>query len=250
MQFSANLGFLYQEFPLQQAFHEAARDGFAAVELHWPFAEKPEALLALSQALNLPILALNTPMGAKPGDFGLAAVKGREDEFWQGFIMARDFALACQAPCVHVMAGIAGDEATFCENLAKASAEAKGLTLLIEPINHHDRPGYFLHQTVQALALIAQLALPNVKLMLDLYHAAKSGENARQSLEESLPHLGHVQIASLPDRHEPDQGSLDYAPLFHLLKSANYTKPIGAEYRPRQDTKSGLDWLRTWRNIS
>ncbi|MEN0087818.1 MAG: TIM barrel protein, partial [Pseudomonadota bacterium] len=145
MRFSANLGFLWTELDLPSAVHAAAKAGFYAVELHWPYATPTTKLNAVLQETELPVLGLNTARGnVENGDNGLAALPGREDEAKAAIDQAIAYADAINAGAIHVMAGIAqGPEAhaQFLENLRYATAQT-ARTILIEPLNRHDAPGY------------------------------------------------------------------------------------------------------------
>jgi 2-dehydrotetronate isomerase len=245
MRISANLGFLFTELPLPEAIAAAAAAGFDAVECHWPYAV-PAGLVA--QALRdsgLPMLSLNTRPGGA-GEFGLMALPGREAEARAALLEAFDYATAIGVPMVHAMAGIAqgpAAEAAFRANLTWAAplAAARGLQLLIEPINPHDVPGYFLHSTTQALALLAALAEPCLRLLFDAYHVARGGEDALALLPQVLPYLGHAQIARVPDRGAPEGGALDIPALLRALRALGYTGAVGAEYRP--DVSDDFGWL-------
>ena len=250
-EFSANLGFLYTELSLPDAIRAAAEDGFDAVECHWPY-EVPTS--AVKQALSdtgLTMLGLNTVRG-KTGENGLAALVGREAEARVAIDQAIEYAAAIGTPNIHVMAGItSGDASTDCfvENLQYACANAAplGITILIEPLNDGDVPGYFLQYSTQAQAIIERVGADNLKLMFDCYHLQIMDGNLLDRLEELMPIIGHIQIASVPDRAEPDHGNLDYNQIFKKLKMLEYTHPIGAEYKPITTTRAGLGWLHGFR---
>mgnify|MGYP006286660175 FL=1 len=245
--FSANLGFLWAERPLPEAIRAAARAGFAAVECHWP-GDVPEAELrdALAET-GLPMISLNTRRGdVVAGDNGLAALPGREAEARAAIDEALAYAEAVGARAVHVMAGRARGAAareTFLANLAHACAAAGDRTILIEPLNRHDAPGYFLRTTDQARGIIATLGAPNLKLMFDCYHVARTERDVTTRLAALMPVIGHVQVASVPDRGPPDRGELHYPAVFAALDRLGWTAPVGAEYRPGGPTEDSLGWL-------
>ncbi|KAB2700250.1 TIM barrel protein [Ochrobactrum sp. Kaboul] len=247
--FSANLGFLWQELPLPDAIRAAKAAGFDAVECHWPYNFDAGAVAAALRETGLTMLGLNTSRGnVEAGDNGLAAIPGREDEAQAAIRQAVDYAVAIGALNIHVMAGKAEGEAahrTFVANLAYAceQAAAHDITILIEPLNHRDAPGYFLKTSGQAIAIISQVAASNLKLMFDCYHLQIMEGDISKRLEALLPHIGHVQIAAVPDRAEPDHGELDYRHIVRLLDALGYEKPLGAEYRPKTTTDAGLSWL-------
>jgi 2-dehydrotetronate isomerase len=247
--FSANLGFLWQELPLPDAIRAAKAAGFDAVECHWPYNFDAGAVAAALRETGLTMLGLNTSRGnVEAGDNGLAAIPGQEDEAQAAIRQAVDYAVAIGALNIHVMAGKAEGEAahrTFVANLAYAceQAAAHDITILIEPLNHRDAPGYFLKTSEQAIAIISQVAAGNLKLMFDCYHLQIMEGDISKRLEALQPHIGHVQIAAVPDRAEPDHGELDYRHIVRLLDALGYEKPLGAEYRPRTTTDAGLSWL-------
>lgn len=254
MRYSANLGFLFTELPLPQAIHAAKRAGFDAVECHFPY-DIPTAEVAKAlQETGLTMLGLNTWPGDKAaGDFGLAALPGREAEARAAIAQAVNYAVATGTRAIHVMAGRTDGgesaEATFRANLAHACdlAAPHGISILIEPINTRDVQGYHLSKTDHALRIIQALDKPNLKLMFDCYHMQIMQGDLVTHLRDLLPVIGHIQIAAVPDRGEPDQGEVDYLWLMRALDGLGYGKPIGAEYKPRNGTEAGLGWLTQFR---
>ena len=254
--FSANLGFLFTERSEIDRIAAAAAAGFRAVEMHWPYAVPSHDMKAALARSGMLMLGLNTPIGnAEAGDFGLGAVPGREDEFRQAVDMALAYGEAIGATALHCMAGVvpgdpAAAEAVFIDNLREAAgkAEVAGITLLIEPINHRDKPGYFLHRVEQAASIIERVGRSNVRIMFDCYHTQIVQGDLIRRIETYLPLIGHVQIAGVPDRAEPDEGEVNYAAVLQALDRLGYEGWVGAEYKPRARTEDGLSWLETWSN--
>jgi len=248
--FSANLGFLWQGLPLPDAIHAAKNAGFDAVECHWPYSFNIRDISAALRETGLPLLGLNTIRGnIEAGDNGLTAVGGRESEARAAIDQAIAYASELKAPNIHVMAGrTRGAEAhrTFLSNLTYACERASiyGITILIEPLNERDAPGYFLRTSEQGLSIIEELGHDNLKLLFDCYHIQIMEGDICKRLEALLPHIGHVQIASVPDRAEPDHGELNYTHIVSWLDQLGYRRPIGAEYRPVASTVDGLSWMR------
>lgn len=250
LRFSANLGFLWAEMELTNAILAAASAGFDAVECHWPFDVPPARMIETLHDAGLPMLGLNTRRGnVEAGDFGLAAVVGRESEV-RGFIdEAVGYAASINATAVHVMAGRtdrgAASEVCYRKNLAYAAelAAPHGITILIEPINQRDVAGYHLSYVEDAVATIEALQSDNVKMMFDCYHVQIMQGDLIHRLCKHLDYIGHVQIAAVPDRGEPNAGELDYRGILMALDAAGYEGFIGAEYRPRTTTIDGLGWL-------
>ena len=252
MKFSANLGFLWQELSLPDAIRAAADAGFDAVEVHWPYETPSEQLVDVLEQTRLPLLGLNTIRGdVERGENGLCALPGREADAIASIDSALAYANAAGAEKIHVMAGFAEGIAaheTFVANLTHACdmAAATGKTILIEPLNHHDAPGYFLQTSQQARAIIEAVARDNLKLMFDCYHLQIMEGDISRRLRDLMPLIGHIQIASVPDRAEPDHGELSYGHVFGVLEELGYSAPIGAEYKPRTDTEAGLGWMKAF----
>ena len=253
LRFSANLGFLWQELSLPDAIRAAKAAGFTAVECHFPYDTPAETVRQALTETGLRMLGLNTTRGrVETGDNGLAAVPGREDEARRAIDQAIDYAAAIGAQNIHVMAGKSkGEEAhdTFIANLRHACERAGkvGATILIEPLNHRDAPGYFLQTTDQALYIISAVGAQNIKLMFDCYHVQIMQGDLTHRLQAHLDAIGHIQIAAVPDRHEPDHGEIDYGYVLRFLEKLGYDRPIGAEYRPATTTEGGLSWLQAYR---
>ncbi len=244
MKFSANLGFLWTDRPLPDAIRAARAAGFDAVECHWPYDIPASETRAALEETRLPMLGLNTVRGAE-GENGLAALPGRSTEARAAIDQALAYADAVDARAVHVMAGIAeGREAndTFLDNLRYATARTER-TVLIEPLNRHDAPGYFLKSTDQARKIIETLAVHNLKLMFDCYHVGRTEGDVSTRLAELLPMIGHIQFASIPERGAPNSGELHYPTVFATVQSLGWTAPLGAEYKPFGSTDASLGWL-------
>ncbi|MBY6116621.1 TIM barrel protein [Mameliella alba] len=242
--FSANLGFLWADMPLAQAIRAAARAGFDAVECHWPAAEPQGDVRAALNETGLSLLGLNTARGPA-GDLGLSALPGRAAEARAAVAEAIALAEAFDAQAIHVMAGNSEGPAAheaFLETLSYACAQTDRM-ILIEPLNAHDAPDYFLRDTAQAERILAELDTANGRLMFDCYHVGRTEGDVAGRFRALLPRIGHVQFAAVPDRGAPDHGEVDYPPLFALFDQLGWDRPIGAEYRPAGATEDSLGWL-------
>ena len=246
-QFSANLGFLWSDLPLPDAIRAAAKAGFAAVECHWPCSFDAAEVKAALQDTGLPMLGLNTARGdVAGGENGLSALPGLEADARAAIDEAAAYAEAVAAGAIHVMAGFAtGPEAhaTFIANLQYACDRAANRTILIEPLNRHDAPGYFLDTTDQARSIIAEAARPNLKLMFDCYHVGRTEGDLTTRVAALQPVIGHIQFASVPDRGAPDHGEVNYAHVFDAIATLGWTKPLGAEYKPTCPVEQTLGWM-------
>lgn len=247
MRFSANLGFLWQELALPQAIAAAKHAGFDAVECHWPFDVAPDLVNSALAKAEFSMLALNTKRGAA-GAMGLAAVPHHELGAKTHIDEAIDYGAAIGVANVHVMAGNAeGAEAERCfiRSLRYACEQAgPKRTILIEPLNHYDAPDYFLSTTKHALRVIDAVAAPNLKLMFDCYHVQIMEGDVCRRFSKLLPHIGHVQIAAVPDRGAPDHGELNYEYVLKHMLDGGYMGFIGAEYRVSGATENSLAWLK------
>lgn len=250
--FSANLGFLWSDLPLPAAIHAAKAAGFDAVECHWPYDTPAPQVQAALQATGLRMLGLNTRRGdPAQGDNGLCAPPDRTTEARAAIDEALAYAVAISAANIHVMAGFSDGQAahdTFIANLRYAThqAAAHGITILIEPLNAYDAPGYFLRTTQQARSIIQQVAAPNLKLMFDCYHVQLTEGDLTHRLQDLLPVIGHIQFASVPDRGTPDHGEVNYAHIFDVIAQLGFNAPLGAEYKPVGPTGQSLGWIQSF----
>ena len=254
--FAANLSFLFNEVPFLERFGEAAHAGFRAVEFAFPYEYRSNDIVEQQRAHKLDIVLFNAPPGdLKLGDRGMASLPEREHEFAASIVTALRCARAFACPRLHVMAGMLPENVdpddyqrrrhTFIRNLRFACREAAeaGVTILIEPLNRIDNPNYFLHTQAEAHAIRAEVNAPNLKVQMDFYHAQIVEGNLSAKLRQWIGDIGHVQIANVPGRTEPDVGEINYSYLFRLLDELKYDGYVGCEYRPVQSTRAGLTWL-------
>jgi hydroxypyruvate isomerase len=258
--FAANLSLMYTEHAFLDRFAAAARDGFRAVEYLFPYAFEARELRTRLDEHGLQQVLFNAP----PGDFdngerGIACLPGREDEFRRGFTeQALPYAQALGCPRLHVMAGLAPEGAdrgrlhdTYLDNLAWAAQQAAphGIDVLIEPINTRDIPRFFLNRQDDAHAVVQAVGAPNLKVQMDLYHCQVVEGDVAMKIRQYLPtgRVGHLQIAGVPERHEPDIGELHHPYLFALLDELGYAGHVGCEYRPKAGTSAGLGWFQPYK---
>lgn len=254
--FAANLSLMFTEKPFLERFAGAAEAGFAAVEMLFPYEHPPETIAAQLSRHDLTLALFNLPPGDwGTGERGLAALADRGDEMRSGVATAITYARATGAGRVHLMAGLADPEnaaarSRYVESVRWCAHEVgrHGLDLLIEPINGRDMPGYFLDDFDRAARLIDEIGLPNLKLQFDCYHCQILHGDVTTRLRRYLPVIGHVQIAGVPDRSEPDSGELNAAFLFAELDRLGYSGFVGCEYRPAAGTRAGLAWFDPYRS--
>jgi hydroxypyruvate isomerase len=253
--FSANLGFLWSTLPLLERIERAAASGFKAIELQWPYDTPAQDVKAAVARLKLTLLAVNTPMGdTSIGESGLAALPGREADFQQAFNQSLQWCIGSGAPAIHVMPGILkpGTEVqareTMIRNLQWAADQAAphGVTLLLEAINQRDKPGYFYSKQADSNSIREACGRSNVKLMFDVYHVGCAEGDILTKLAQYMPHIGHIQIAAVPTRAEPDEGEVNYPNVLKRVDELGYAGWIGCEYRPRGAVEAGLGWLKAY----
>ena len=258
--FAANLSFLYPELPFLDRFEAAARDGFSAVEYLFPYAWPPAELKARLQDNGLQQVLFNAPPAGNDlatvvvawdaGERGLTCRAERQHEFQFGITLALEYAATLGCPRIHVMSGLVPD-GVLRESLlgpvadrlrwACEQAEPYGIHLMIEPINLRDMPSYFLNRQDHAHEILDAVDHPSLKVQMDLYHCQIQEGDVATKLHHYLPtgRIGHIQIASVPERQEPDTGELCYPYLFNVLDNLGYDGWVGCEYRPRLGAQAG-----------
>jgi hydroxypyruvate isomerase len=254
--FAANLSMMYNEHDFLDRFGAAARDGFKAVEYLFPFAHPSATIAARLDDHGLQQVLFNAPPGDwDKGERGIACLPGREEEFRSGVMTALDYASALSCPRVHVMAGLAPVDAdrallrkVYLGNLAWAAeqAAASDVNILIEPINTRDIPRFFLNRQDEAHAIVAEVGASNLKVQMDLYHCQIVEGDLAMKLRAYLPtgNVGHLQIAGVPQRHEPDVGEINHDYLYSVIDELGFDGWIGCEYRPKGETSAGLGWFK------
>ncbi|MFN8828719.1 MAG: 2-oxo-tetronate isomerase [Labrys sp. (in: a-proteobacteria)] len=252
--FAANLSMLFTEWPFLDRFAAAAGAGFDAVEFLFPYDHAPEEIAARLQRNNLTLVNFNLPPGDwAAGERGLAALPERRAAFRSSVDTALAYARATGVRRLHMMAGLAdpgvrANAECYLDNLRYAAGRLADwdIDLLIEPLNGRDMPGYFLNDFNQARGFIVEAGRANAKLQFDIYHRQILHGDVTQALTALMPIIGHIQIASVPGRHEPDSEELSFVHLCTTIDSLGYAGHIGCEYRPRAGTLAGLGWFTSF----
>lgn len=255
IRFAANLTMMFTEWSFLDRFEAAAEAGFEAVEFLFPYEFAPEAVASQLRACGLELALFNLPPGDwAAGERGIAALPHRFEEFQSGVDKALDYAQATGVRSLHMMAGLASlsdadamKSYSRAVDLAASKLAARGLTLLLEPINGRSMPGYFLNDFERAAALIKEIDAPNVKLQFDVFHRQIMHGDITESFRHLQPIIGHVQIAGVPARHEPDTGEVNYRHFFEQLETSSYSGFVGCEYQPAGSTETGLGWFAPYR---
>ena len=250
--FAANLSMLFTEVPFLDRFERAAKAGFAAVEFLFPYAFSASDIQQRLDGHGLKLVLHNLPAGDwEAGERGIACLPDRVDEFREGVAKAIAYATTLGVPQLNCLAGKAPIGAadavlrkTFVANLKFAAAELHqaGLRLLIEPINSHDIPGFYLNRTAQALAILDEVGAANAFVQYDIYHAQRMEGELAATMQKQLARIGHIQLADNPGRNEPGTGEINWPFLFAHLDRIGYSGWIGCEYKPAASTEAGLGW--------
>lgn len=254
MKIAANISTLFRELPLLERFEAARAGGFDGVEIQYPYAAAPGALVEAAAAARMPVVLINTPVVPAEHPYGIAGRPELTALFRAQLAQARDYAEALGARFVHVLAGLAHGQAererclrVYRENLLLAAEELRpsGAVVLIEPLNPYDVPGYLLDSFDLARSMLSPGG--GIALQFDAYHAARMGLDVARELEISLPHVRHVQFADAPGRREPGTGTVPFEEILRILRRARYSGWLGAEYIPSEPTAQTLGWLPAWR---
>lgn len=252
---SANISMMFAEHAFPDRIDAAARAGFRAVEWQSVYSIPARDLAARLASCGLVCNHINVPTGdPKLGETGFAALPGKQAAFRESLDRALDYAVAVGARTIHCMSGFPPPEQpgqareTFLDNMAHGGARAKaaGVTLVIEPLNARDRPGYFVTRSDEVVELLRLVGHDHVKLLFDFYHIQISEGDLVRRLEAHWPWIGHVQIASVPERNEPDLGEFSHVRLLDELSRRSWRGFVGAEYTPRAGTLEGLGWAKPW----
>jgi 2-dehydrotetronate isomerase len=250
LNFAANLSWMFKEWDFLDRFAAAADAGFSHVECLFPYDHTPDDIAQRLARHKLKLVLFNAPPGdLSKGDRGLASLPGRQEEFRASIKTALAYARATGAGRVHLMSGlVTGDPAralaTYRDSIRFACEYLDGIDVMIEPINNRDVPGYLMNDFALAEQLIAELKLPNLKLQFDIYHRQVIHGEVMRGLEALVPITGHIQISSVPGRHEPMSGEVDDLRILQAIDHLNYTGFIGCEYSPAAGTLEGLGWMK------
>jgi len=253
-QFAANLTMLFNEYPFMERFEKAAKSGFQAVEFLFPYAYSAHEIRQQLDQNNLRLVLHNFPPGDwDAGERGIACMPDRVEEFQAGVTKAIEYATVLGVNQLNCLAGKTPEgidpsllRKTFIANLKYAAAALKkaNIKLLIEPINTYDIPGFYLTKTEQALDILNEVDSDNLFIQYDIYHAQRMEGELSKTLERNISKIAHIQLADNPGRNEPGTGEINYAYLFKLIDRIGYAGWIGCEYKPSNQTESGLGWIK------
>ena len=254
--FAANLSWMFTEHAFPDRFQAAADAGFRAVECQLPYDFPAESLAIKRQSAGVRQIMFNAPPGdMRAGEYGLAGLPGREQEFRESIDKALDYAAALDCPLIHVLAGIVPESEsvsrcweTYLANVSWAAeiCAPAGVGVLLEPINTVERPGYLVSLTARAREAIDKIGRDNVGIQYDFHNAQLMEGHITRTLEANIDCIRHMQIAGLPNRTPPDEGEMNHRYLFELIDRLGFQGWVGCEYRPKGNTLESLDWAKPY----
>lgn len=257
LRFCSNVSTMFAELPLLDRFAAAADAGFPAVEMQTPYEAELDDLVRARDRARVEFVLLSFDSGRREkGDRGLGALPDRMGELAKTFDLTRRYAERLGAKYLNILAGCPGPDvepararATLVENLRRAARAVSdiGATVILEPINSHDVPGFFVSRVDEALDILSDVGEPNVGLQFDFYHVERMGDPLIPTFEHTLPRIAHVQFSDSPGRQEPGTGHIDYPAVFRAIERSPYRGWTGAEYFPKRPTRETLGWFEPYR---
>ncbi|MEG9499336.1 2-oxo-tetronate isomerase [Mannheimia indoligenes] len=255
--FAANLTMMFNEVPFLERFEAAAKAGFKYVEYLWPYDYPAEELKSKLEKYGLKQVLFNTAAGdVSKGEWGVSAIPGREADSHNDIDLALEYALALGCKNVHVMAAVVSEgedreayKQTFIKNVQYAADKFKphGIKVLLEALSPEVKPNYLLKSQFDTLEIVEAVNRDNVFVQLDYFHAQNVDGNLSRLTDKLNGRFAHIQIASVPDRHEPDEGEINYEYIFNKLDEIGYDGYVGCEYKPRAETTAGLGWFEQYK---
>ncbi|PPR77484.1 MAG: Hydroxypyruvate isomerase [Alphaproteobacteria bacterium MarineAlpha2_Bin1] len=250
---SANISLLFTELPMLDRIKAASDNGFSGFELHFPYEIPIEDLIKVKEKTKMNVSIFNFPAGDfADGGPGIASISEREAHFRASVAEAKMYVEALKPYAINMLSGSPLKyskkifaKKIFLKNLIYAAQRFKDLNslILIEPINLYDRPNYLINTTLEAIEVIQKSQLRNVRVLFDIYHMHRMGEDIIKTIIKNFPYIGHIQIADYPGRNQPGTGKINFDEIFQTLKKLKYDKWIGAEYNPKSTTYHSLSWL-------
>ncbi|XP_076618192.1 hydroxypyruvate isomerase-like protein Gip [Colletes latitarsis] len=256
IKFATNLSFMFLESPsIIERYQLAKEAGFKAVESGFPFGFTIKDVSEAKKNAGVEQILINIFTGdVSKGELGFAAIPGEEDNFKKSIDLTIEYAKALNCKRIHIMSGKVSqvtsiNNAVYEKNLRYAVEcfQKEGIIGLIEPINNITVPNYYMNSFQKGLDVVKRINSPNLKLQLDIFHLQHICGNITKNIKELLPYIGHVQIAQVPDRHEPDTpGEVDYKYILTILEKEGYSGYVGLEYHPKSSSIEGLNWIQKY----
>ncbi|KOC60941.1 Putative hydroxypyruvate isomerase [Habropoda laboriosa] len=258
LKFATNISFMFMEAPaITERYKLAKEAGFKAVESGFPFGHSIKDVSEAKNNAGVEQILINVFTGdVSKGELGFAAIPGEEDNFKKSIDLTIEYAKALNCKQIHIMSGkikeataMSNHDDVYVRNLSYAVEKFKKENIigLIEPINNITVPNYYMNSFQKGLDVVKKINSPNLKLQLDIFHLQHICGNITKNIKELLPYIGHVQIAQVPNRHEPDSsGEIDYKYVLSILEREGYDGYVGLEYRPQSSSVGGLSWIQKY----
>lgn len=257
MKLAANLSTLFTEWPLFDRPRQAAQCGFEGVEFQ--FLDDQQQAMELAKQIEvaaLDVVLLNAPCGDRSREeIGLAGIAGAEARFERAVADGLEMCLTLKISALHVLSErikndvlVADQWRLLVANMRNATREAAkhDIVVMVEPLNERSSSGYLLPTLEAAVRLQDDVGEPNLKIQFDLFHLQIMGGDILSRFASVAPRVGHVQLASVPHRDEPDRGELAYERVLDAIVEGGYDGWIGCEYYPRAGTVDGLGWAKRY----
>jgi hydroxypyruvate isomerase len=243
---------LFRERPYLERPAAARKAGFSSVETWWP-AELARPWCEEVQRLDLRVALLNCFGGdIEAGERGFLNLPERRNETLREFQAAVDLARSVRAPRINMLAGLLipgvsarrqrAEAASISRECAALAAPAD-VTIVVEQINSVDVPRYLVPTARDVVSLIRATGSSSVRLLYDVYHAARSGADPSKEVSEYLEVIDHIHYADCPGRGAPGTGRVNLLELLEVLDQAGYSGTVGLEYDPGGPTAPTLDFL-------
>ncbi|MGH8737124.1 MAG: hydroxypyruvate isomerase [Burkholderiales bacterium] len=253
---AANLSLLFPQLDFRQRFAAAADAGFRAVEYQFPYAWSAHEIAERARDANVEVVLHNLPAGdLAKGERGIACLPERRDEFRAGVGRAIEYAAAVGCSRLNCLAGLIPEGVSraahfdaLVDNVRYAAAALReaGLLLMLEACNRRTMPGFFVATSREALDVLDAAGADNAFLQYDVFHMQIMEGDLAATTERLLPRIGHIQLADVPQRHEPGTGEINFPFLLAHFDRIGYRGWIGCEYNPKGDTLEGLKWAKPY----
>jgi hydroxypyruvate isomerase len=253
IRWSAHLSMLFTEHPPLERPAAAAAAGFERVESWWPPADDLDAWVDAIHAAGVGVSCLNADGGdIAAGERGFCNLVERDDDTLTAVRAALALAERVDCPNINVLSGRLVDHRTPASQLDHAVevfrecgglAAASGRTIVIEPINGLDVPGYLLPTPAAVAAFLTRVDHPSVLMLFDAYHCARGGGDPIRDVSRVGGAIGHVQYADSPGRGAPGTGEVAIDAFVAALSATGYDGAIGLEYDPGGPTEPTLGFI-------
>ena len=246
-----NVSYLMPDLPTEERLRRVRDAGFEYFEWLFPQRIDVDELVRLKDEYGLTMVLLDTEVDAE-NPRGQLSNPYAGDAFFARLDEAVEIARFTGARLINALCGLSlpGVERerqvdTLISRLKRASvvAEAEGMTILIEALNHFDNPGYLVTNSKDGFQIVDAVGSPNVRFQYDLYHMQLMEGNLINTVRENLDKIGHMQLADVPGRLPPRDGEINFPNVLNAIEEAGYHGFVGLEYRSPPDRGDPFAWL-------